>query len=110
MSGPEFFDPFAHGNMVEDKALKSSDGKVFSLHGHAITGPDDVAPPDFKAEINDLIDTVSKEGEITRAILILDGPDLGMTVRYIGDLDLSQVIGTLQIAGFVIMNEVQEDG
>lgn len=98
----EFFDPFGHGKM-DDPPPK--EGKVFSLSGE----PVDAEHVDIRTDITDLVDEVQNEGEITRAIVILDGPNLGMRVRYIGDLDLAGVIGTLQIAGFVVMHECKED-
>jgi hypothetical protein len=99
----EFYDTFGHGKM---DAPPKKEGKVFSLSGETVTPADDV---DFRKEIVDLLDEVQSEGEVTRAIVILDGPNLGLRVRYVGDMDLSQVIGTLQVAGFVIMHECQTD-
>lgn len=111
MSGPEFFDPFGHGKMDDDKKPMTPDGKVFSIHGHPVSHTvGDEESIDMRDDVAGFIDEIRESvGEPTRAIVIVDGPDTGMHVRYVGDMDLGTVVGTLQIAAFVVMHECQDD-
>jgi len=83
------------------------EGKVKSITGDVFIPPPEEPNADLSGPIHEFLEEAKETA--TRAIVIVDGPDLGIQIRGVGFDDLASLVGTLQMAGFLMCHEAVED-